>query len=519
MNGANALLQALVDAGVDICFSNPGTSEMHFVSALDQNPNMRAVLCLFEGVASGAADGYARVSGRAAAVLLHLGPGLSNASANLHNARRAGSPILNVIGDHASYHLPLDPPLASDIESIAKAVSKLTLRVSSQDLIPAMTKSAVKSAMSGRRGVVSLIVPADFSWLEVAQGVADFTGASNEETENCDLEDLAKKIASSTSTVLLLGASAMSERGALAAKRISDAFGVRVFSETFTSVSERGAGVVSYDKLSYFSEAAIEQLNGCELLILCGADLPVAFFAYPNMENNLLPSGTEVVPLTSDRLDADLKLEEIGQLLGIDTNPVDVFKDPLPEMPKGPLTGGKTAMVLANVLPSNSIVSEEAITNGVSSYLATKGSRRHRWMNLMGGAIGQGMPLATGAAIASPGSKVINLQADGSALYTIQSLWTQAREHLDVTTVILNNQSYAILQLELGRVGAAAPGGQSRRMLELVPPEMDFVSLSEGFGVQGSRATTAEELELQLNRAFEEGGPHLIEAMLPPGLS
>jgi acetolactate synthase-1/2/3 large subunit len=519
MNGANALLRALVDAGVDICFSNPGTSEMHFVSALDQNPEMRAVLCLFEGVASGAADGYARVSGRAASVLLHLGPGLSNASANLHNARRAGSPIVNVIGDHASYHLPLDPPLASDIESIAKAVSKLTLRVSSQNLISAMTRSAVESAMSGRRGVVSLIVPADFSWLEVAQDITDFTGISEEDTESCDLKDLAKKIASSASTVLLLGASAMSERGTVAAKRISDAYGVRIFSETFTSVSERGAGVVNYDKLSYFSEAAIEQLKGCELLVLCGADFPVAFFAYPDLENKLVPSRTEVVSLTSDRLSADLKLEEIGQLLGVDAKAVDVSRDALPEMPKGPLTGGKAAMVLANVLPRDSIVSEEAITNGVSSYLATKGSNRHRWMNLMGGAIGQGMPLATGAAIASPGSKVINLQADGSALYTIQSLWTQAREGLDVTTVILNNQSYAILQLELGRVGAAAHGEQSRKMLELFPPVMDFVSISEGFGVQGSRATTAEELELQLNQAFEEGGPHLIEAILPPGLS
>ncbi len=519
MNGANALLRALVESGVEVCFSNPGTSEMHFVAALDQNPEMRAILCLFEGVASGAADGYARVSGKAASILLHLGPGLSNASANLHNARRAGSPIVNVIGDHASYHLPLDPPLASDIESIAKAVSKLTLRVSSQNLISTMTRSAVESAMSGRRGVTSLIVPADFSWLEVTENVTDFSSINKEDTENCDLKDLVKKISSSASTVLLLGASALSERGSAAAKRISDAHGVRIFSETFTPVSERGAGVVNYDKLSYFSEAAIEQLKGCELLVLCGADFPVAFFAYPDMENNLVPSGTEVVSLTSDRLDADLKLEEIAQLLGVDTKPVDVFRDAIPEMPKGALTGGKTAMVLANVLPSNSIVSEEAITNGVSSYLATKGSNRHRWMNLMGGAIGQGMPLATGAAIASPDSKIINLQADGSALYTIQSLWTQAREGLDVTTVILNNQSYAILQLELGRVGAAAHGGQSRRMLELFPPTLDFVSISEGFGVPGSRATTAEELELQLNQAFEEDGPHLIEAILPPGLS
>ncbi|NNN10692.1 MAG: acetolactate synthase large subunit [Acidimicrobiaceae bacterium] len=519
MNGANALLRALLEAGVDVCFSNPGTSEMHFVSALDQNPEMRGVLCLYEGVASGAADGYARVSGKASSVLLHLGPGLSNASANLHNARRAGSPVVNIIGDHASYHLPLDPPLASDIEALAGAVSKRTIRITSQELIAAQTRSAVESAMNGRRGVVSLIVPADFSWLEVSREVGGPVTTNDESPEVAELGELARRISSADSAVLLLGASAQSERGAKAAKRIADTFGVRVFSETFTSIAERGAGIASFDKLSYFSEAAIEQLKGADLLVLCGAEVPVAFFAYPGLENRLVPPGTEIVSFTTDRLGADLMLEELCQLLGIGAQRVEIPVETLPEMPKGQLTGAKAAMVIANVLPRDSIVSEEAITNGASSYLATRGSRRHRWMNLMGGAIGQGMPLATGAAIASPDSKVVNLQADGSALYTIQSLWTQAREGLDVTTVIFNNQSYAILQLELGRVRAAGEGEESRKMLELFPPNLDFVSISEGFGVSASRAQTAEELELQLARAFEESGPHLIEAILPTGLS
>jgi len=187
-----------------------------------------------------------------------------------------------------------------------------------------------------------------------------------------------------------------------------------------------------------------------------------------------------------------------------------------PELPSGPLRSDNWASVIGALLPENAIISDEANTSGLLLPYATAASPPHDVLTLTGGAIGQGLPVAIGAAIAAPHRPVVALQADGSALYTISALWTMAREQLDITVVILNNRAYAILQLELKRVGASVAGPKAQSLLDLSNPDIDFVAIAEGFGVPATRATTAEELAAQFSAAIAAPGPHLIDAVIPP---
>ncbi len=521
MKGSRAILESLLIGGVKVCFSNPGTSEMNFVASLDDVPEMRGILTLFEGVASGAADGYARIANHPAAVLLHLGPGLSNAGANLHNARRANSPIVTIVGDHASFHLHHDPPLASDIDSLASPISKAVLRAKDLYSLPEVTSDAVRASIQRPRGPVALIVPADFTWLDADFNFESIDLFDKQEANpiDVDFDPAVAALKAEGRVAFLIGREAMSQQGVTSVERVAQRYGALVLSETFSSVIDRGRGVPNPDKLSYFGEGALAQLAGVSTLILIGASRPVAFFAYPDKPSSLVPEGCSVIDLTPCGEDAAAVAACLAEQLGVSDFEIALSEHPLAPIVDGPLTASSVATVLSHLLPEGAIVSEESVTAALSSYLQTRGSAPHRWMNLMGGAIGQGMPLATGAAVASPTSKVINIQADGSSLYTIQSLWTQARENLDVVTILLNNRAYAILQLEFGRVGAERAGDQSQSMLNLFPPELDFVRISEGFGVPATRATTVREFTVQLEEALAARGPRLIEAYLPVGLS
>ena len=319
--------------------------------------------------------------------------------------------------------------------------------------------------------------------------------------------------------MLFLGGSALTKAGLIAASRLANAFGAKMLCESFPAVLHRGAGIPPIDRLAYLGEYAMMQLGGTKSLILVGAEGPVAFFAYPSKPSRYAPEDAEVMVLAGLEEDAEAVLEQLVELLGVGGIEPTLQAALRPALPSGPLTGSAVAAAIGALLPEGAIVSDESITVGVMAPAATVGAPPHRWLTLTGGAIGQGMPLATGAAIASPGSKVVNIQADGSAMYTIQSLWTQAREKLDVTTVILNNKSYAILEMELDRVGAEPGGPRARSMLQLFPPQIDFASVSRGFGVPAVTVTSGEELVVQLQHAFAEPGPHLIEAILPQGIS
>jgi acetolactate synthase-1/2/3 large subunit len=515
MNGARALLSTLVHSGVDVCFSNPGTSEMHFVAALDDVPQMRGILALFEGVATGAADGYARVAGRPAATLLHLGPGLGNGLANLHNARRARTPVVNIVGDHASYHTRYDAPLESDIASIARAVSGW-YRVSARaDDVGADAADAVAAANGPPGCVATLVLPADSSWSPSETGPSAPRPASRAASVPVDLVDeVAKVLRSGESAAVLLGGSAMRRRALHAASRVCVATGAKMLGETFPANLERGAGIPAVERLGYFAEMAQGQLEGVQHLIVIDTTSPVSFFAYPDKPSDLVPPGCVVHTFVRPGEDAAGALEALAEAVGAPGDGAELVAASRPERPSGALTMESLAAAIASTFPEDAIVVDEGNTSGLFVSGATAGCPRHDWLTLTGGAIGLGLPMATGAAVAAPTRPVLSLQADGSAMYTLQALWTQAREGLNVTTVVLANRSYAILNIELHRVGADAGGPLSRRLLDLTDPELDFVHLARGMGVPAQRIDSAEALASTLAASYGEPGPSLIEVVL-----
>jgi acetolactate synthase-1/2/3 large subunit len=536
MIGAQALIGSLVSAGVDTCFMNPGTSEMHFVAALDSVPEMRGVLVLFEGVATGAADGYARIAGRPAAVLLHLGPGLANGLANLHNARRAGSPVVTIVGGHATGHARYDSPLQSDIEALARTVSGWVHTCgTTRDL----AQDATRAVAAARRGqIATLVLPADVSWSDgaaiaaprpvplpeppdagqvkvvaglLAPGLAGSTASAR--SGSAGPGGSARSGSAGPAAMLLLGGTALTERGLAAASRISAATGARLLAETFPARMEVGAGIPAVNRLAYLAEHAEAQLAGLDHLILAGARAPVSFFAYPGRPSDLVPAGSTVTVLAEADQDAQTALEQLADQIAAETPPVPAPAARSAVTP-GPITASTLAGAIAASLPEHAIVSDEANTSGVALPSALAGAPRHTLLTLTGGAIGQGLPVATGAAVAAPDRPVLALEADGSALYTIQALWTQAREQLNVTTVLLNNAAYAILRMELARTAAGEAGQRASRMLDLSDPTPNFAEISTGMGVPATRVHLAEDLDQALRRAYAEPGPHLIEAMM-----
>ncbi len=525
MNGAQAVVRTLADSGVTTCFANPGTSEMHFVAALDTVPEMRGVLCLFEGVATGAADGYGRMTEKPAAALLHLGPGLANGLANLHNARRARTPLLAIVGDHATYHKRFDAPLESDIDALAGTVSGWVRRTARSADAGTDVGDAVAAARRPPGQIATLILPADVTWTEGAgpanpiavrppSPVPDKLIRRSEGA----LRGLGTEVHDGKSCVILLGGAGLRRPALEAASRIAQATGARLLAETFPARHERGAGIPAVDRLAYLVEFAASQLAGTRHLILAGASSPVSFFAYPGKPSTPLPDDCRVHVLAEADDDITGALVSLADLVAPGTAPSGHLPErpDLAGLPDGDLTGQTAAAVIGALLPEGAIVCDEANTSGLWLPAATAGAPPHDWLSLTGGAIGQGLPLATGAATGCPDRPVLALEADGSAMYTASALWTHAREQLDITTVIFSNRSYAILNMELERTGAPTTGTTAHDLLDLSRPSIDFTALAAGMGVPASRAVTAAEFASQLRNALAEPGPHLIEALMPP---
>ena len=514
MNGAQALIRTLVDAGVDVCFMNPGTSEMHFVAALDSVPEMRGVLALFEGVATGAADGYARMADRPAATLLHLGPGLGNGLANLHNARRAHTPMVNIVGNHATTHLRYDAPLTSDIETVARNVSTWIRESGSSGEVAADAADAVVAACEPQGRIATLILPADASWSVGADPVTPKPLVQPTPVDSGVIDELAELLRGDEPVGILIGGRACREAPLIDARRTADATGAKLLAETFPARLARGAGRPAVERIAYLAEFAVAQLAGLRHLILVDAASPASFFAYPGKASDLVPDDCEVHVLAAGPDDVAGALQALAAAVDAPAQP-SVVAPSRPELPTGPLDAGSMGRVIGALLPDDAIVSDEGTTGSLFVNPATEGAPAHDWLCLTGGAIGQGLPVAVGAAIACPDRPVLALESDGSAMYTIQALWTMAREQLDVTVVLIDNGSYAVLNMELDRVGASAQGPRARAMLDIGDPSIDFVALAQGHGVPATRADTAEDLADQLRTAFAEPGPHLIQAVVP----
>lgn len=516
MNGADALCDTLLAGGVDVCFANPGTSEMHFVAALDRKPKMRCVLGLFEGVVTGAADGYARMADKPAATLLHLGPGLANGLANLHNAKRAYTPVVNIVGDHAGYHLKYDAPLTSDIEGLARPMSHWVKTSQGADHVADDTAEAVRQARTAPGRISTLILPADAAWNPTSRPIAEVAEPEKRaEVSRERIREAAEAIRSGKRTMLMLSGVALRAKPLEIAGRIAKATGVRLISQQSNGRIERGAGRVMIDRVPYPVENALATFKEVEQLILIGAKAPAAFFAYPGKPSAMTPPECRIIETATPEQDLVHALEWLADELGIGAEvKADVPELVRPGLPTGALNASTFAASLAALMPENAIICDESVTSGRSLFQYTRNTPQHDFLQLTGGAIGSGLPMATGAAIACPDRKVICLEGDGSGMYTLQALWTQAREGLDVVNIVFNNRSYAILMGELRGVGAAEPGENARRMLDIDKPALDWTKMAAGMGVEAMRATTAEEFTEALKRAMSRKGPFLIEAMI-----
>ncbi|UVS97750.1 acetolactate synthase large subunit [Burkholderia glumae] len=512
-SGASVVLTTARDAGVGVCFANPGTTEMPFVGALDTVAGVRPILGLFEGVCTGAADGYGRMAGKPAMTLLHLGPGHANGIANLHNARRARTPILNIVGDHTRAHLKYDAPLTSDIESLARPVSVWYRSVARDTDLATDTADAIAAAMGAQRGVATLVLPVDLQSARIRGGASPAVvrpAAASFDPER--VERVADLLLGGDRAVLLLGQRALSARGQRAAARIAAATGAACFSETFPARAERGGGLPDIDRLPYFPEPALAALAG-RRVVLAGALAPVTYFGYDGIPGELARPD-DIVMLAAPGDAADDALEALAERLGAAANDQGVCVERW-QVAGGPLTPQAVGCVLANAMPDNAIVSIEGGTCGYPFVTASARARRHTILTNTGGAIGQGLPVALGAAVACPDRRVFALQSDGSAQYTIQSLWTMARERLPIVMLIASNRRYGILQTELARSGLPADTPHASRLTQLDDPPIDWLALSRGYGVPARRASDTQALVRALDDALAHAdGPTLIEMQL-----
>ncbi|MGI9426009.1 MAG: acetolactate synthase large subunit [Hyphomicrobiaceae bacterium] len=512
MNGAASLVRTLLAGNIDVCFTNPGTSEMHFVAALDQVPGMRCVLCLFEGGVTGAADGYYRIAGRLASTLLHLGPGLANGVANLHNAKKAGSGIVNIVGEHATYHIELDAPLTADIEGIARPVSRWVKTSTSARDIARHGAEAIAAAMVPPGQVATLILPGDTAWNE-ATGVAEIPSfVSRTPVETDKIDAAAAALGGGEKTLILLGGAALQEGNLRLAGQIAAATGCGLLTEWANARLDRGAGRIEVNRIPFVVDKALEILKGYEKIILIGAKPPVAFFAYPNKPSILTPEGCEFYEVAGDADDIPGALQALADAVNAGkVEPKGVVAPFRPDIPDGPIEPASIAAVIGALLPENAIVVDESVTTGREFFPLTAGAPPHVWLNNRGGSIGYGLPVATGAAIAAPGQKVIALEGDGSAMYTVQSLWTIAREQLDVTIMVFSNRSYKILRGELTNVGVQNPGPRAVDMLSLTRPDLDWVQMAAGMGVDGCKVDDTKGLATAFEAGLATETPYLIE--------
>ena len=516
MNGAESLVRTLVAGAVDACFANPGTSEIHIVAALDRAPEIRCVLGLFEGVVTGAADGYARMAEKPACTLLHLGPGFANGLANLHNASRAQVPIVNLIGQHATYHLRHEPPLASDIEAIARPYSRWLRTSASSSEVGRDGADAIVAARTAPGHIATLIVPADVAWSEGGAVAVLPTLPKPPLPSTATVEQAAAMLRTGVRTAILMAGNALYGKGLVTAGRIAAATGAKLLAPYPFSRLQRGAGIPEVDRVQYILEQGIEQFKEFRQLILLGAQPPVAYFAYPGKSGEFTSPQCQIHTLAKPGEDYLGALDALVEALSAHGEELPGEKFERPPMPSGEITLPGLAAAVGALLPENAIVVDESNTSGRGLMTVTRGAPPHDWLCNTGGSIGIALPLAVGAAVACPSRKVLCLSADGSGMYTLQALWTMARQGLNVTTVVFANRDYAVLKREFSYLEVGDPGARALDMFEIGRPDLDWVQLAKGMGVPSTRVNSLDAFGKALRAGFEgEGdGPTLIEVPL-----
>jgi len=514
MNGAESLVRALIAGGVDTCFTNPGTSEIHIVAALDRISEMRCVLGLFEGVVTGAADGYARLARKPASTLLHLGPGLANGMANLHNASRAQVPIINVIGEHATYHVQYDTPLVSDIEGIARPYSNWLRTSSAAANVAEDTSEAIIASRTAPGQIATLIVPADVAWSDGGSpgSVPELSRLAMPAATS--IARSASMLRSNLRTAILLAGDGLYGEGLNVAGKIAASTGAKLFAPYAVTRMERGAGRPAVERVAYVLEQGIEQFKEFHQLVLVGARAPRAYFAYPGKDTAFTSPECEIHTLASCNEDLVGALTALADVLSLKGKQAATQNIERPAVPEGSITLAGLASAVGALLPENTIVVDESMTSGRGMMAATKGCPPHDWLGNTGGSIGIALPMAVGAAVACPDRRVLCLTADGSGMYTLQALWTMAREGLNVVTVVFANRGYAVLKREFSYLGVGEPGPRASSMFDIGRPDLDWVHLAKGMGVRSERVNTLEGFVQALRASFETEGPSLVEVPL-----
>jgi acetolactate synthase I/II/III large subunit len=514
VNGAESLVATMLGGGVEVCFTNPGTSEMHIVAAFDRAIKMRCVLGLFEGVVTGAADGYARMAGKPACTLLHLGPGLANGLANLHNASRARTPIVNIVGQHATQHLQFDTPLKADIPGIAKPYSDWIRTSAAAAAVGKDAAEAIVAARTPPGHLATLIVPADLAWSEGGQVSEAFDVPRPREVLSGKIDGAAAMLRSGLPTCFLLAASALHGAGLKAAGRIARATGATLLAPYPFERMQRGADAPLVERIPYIFEQAAALLKEFRQMILVGATAPRSYFAHPSKESVPTRADCEIYPFAVPGENYVGALEALADVLDVGRTSMPAQENSRPAMPTGAITIPGLSAAIGAVLPENAVVIDESMTSGRGLMEATVGVGPHDWLGNTGGSIGIAMPLAVGAAVACADRRVLCLSADGSGMYTAQALWTMAREGLNVTTVIYANRVYGVLKREFSSLGLGEPGPRALDLFEIGRPDLDWVSLAKGMGVPGTRATSLQEFTQALRNGFASAGPTLIQVDL-----
>ncbi|MDR3635361.1 MAG: acetolactate synthase large subunit [Isosphaeraceae bacterium] len=516
MNGAQSLFKSLVDAGITTCFANPGTSEMQLVYEIGITDAVRPVLCLQEDVVTGAADGYGRMKGAPAFTLLHVACGFANGIAMVHNAARANTPVVNVVGTNASYHqanYPEHELVNGRVSDLARAVSHWCGEARSASHLGELGAAAAALAKTGK--VCTIVAPTNCHWDEANPPPTPPSSSGRPQVAPEAIARAAGMLSNGKKTGLVLGNLALQGEALECAGRVAARTGAVLLAETFPSrYLARGEGRPPVDPIPYEFEIGVKFLEPFEQLVFVGSGLPVATFAYKNKPTLKSPPGCDLFAMASADEDLETALRALAEASGATGTPALQPRTPA-SPPSGELTAAAIGQTLCSLLPENAILVDEAATNGPPIYAATKGARAHDYLNpVTGGAIGGGPPMALGAAIACPDRKVVLLQADGSGMYTVQALWSMAREKADVIIIVLKNDAYAILGLELARVRERETNAKMKSMLDLGKPTLGWVEIATGLGVPATRVGTAEEFHQRFEAALGAKGPQLIECQV-----
>ena len=515
MNGAAAFFKSLTHNGVEVVFSTPGTSEMQVVDEIGYS-DLKVVSCIFENTVTGAADGYYRIANKPALGLLHVGSGVTNALANMHNAARAGSSMIIYNGGVHQNHEVNDPEHGAKLRSpeLALAAADWIYEARTSHDLGQAAVQAVQAASRENGKIAFVYGPNNAVWGDTSLQLAKATPGKKTRVDQYTIKDVADSLIAGKKTAFILGGDALSEAGLNLLARIAEATDSTLYREWVNmKLIDGGAGRPAVKRVDIDSNLAREEFAAFDQVVLVSARIPAPPFSYQSMPFTSLPEDLHVKTLAPKDSDVIAALQDLAKAVGVSRRVKTVNQRVKPAAPTGALNGLSIVASVVNALPKNAIVIDESWYEGYTLHAQLDFAEPHTLMlGAVGGAIGGGIPLAIGSAVAAPKRKVVVITGDWSMMQGIQSLWTVANQNLDICVVCLNNAGSASLESELARVRKGDAMPKSLEMVDLVNPTIDYGEVSSGLGVPHTVATTAAEFHKQFETAMNTKGPHFINA-------